>query len=216
MWAYHPQINRDASTFDNFFSIFSKIGFQIEAILNEVPYGIPKYFIGKLPTLQWRILDRTSRLLTSPIGTISFFPTLTFNPVKAWKQDKANLVDNSCSLEVSQNKIVSSANNKWETCTPTEFTAPTWKSRIRLLSVFLKILLKTSIIKRNKSKKNHLVSNHESFQKKPSRDPFTRTEKRTEVTQALIHPLHFTPKPSHPLGSRSFIFPFSNFIVALF
>ena len=29
-----------------------EIGFQIKAILNEVPYGIPKYFICKLPTLQ--------------------------------------------------------------------------------------------------------------------------------------------------------------------
>jgi len=65
---------------DNF---FSKIRFQIEDVLNEFANSIPKYFIGKLPTLPRRILARTSRLFTSPTRTISLFPILTFNLIKA-------------------------------------------------------------------------------------------------------------------------------------
>ena len=91
-------------------------------------------------------------------------------------------MDSNCSLEASQNKIVSSTNNKWEICTPTAFTPPTWNPRIRLhSSAFFKSLLRTSIIKRNNSGDSGSPCLHpREHPKKPSGDPFTRTEKRID------------------------------------
>ena len=160
----------------------------MDAVLNRVPKGMPKYFMGRLPTLQLRILAKASILPTSPIETFSLFPTFTFKPVKAWKQDKASLIATSWSQEASQNKTVSFAKSSCDMRTQIEFTGPTWKLRSKpLSSVFLRIRDKTSISKRKRrGDKGSPFLNPRDLPKKPTGDPFTRIEKWTVEMQALI------------------------------
>ena len=110
----------------NFRSNFSKIGFQIEGDLWGAPNGIPRYVIGKAPTLQPKISAKACTLFTSPIGTISLLATLIFKLVTAWKQSSSSRTCRTCSTFASQNKIVSSANNKWETHSPLPSYHPPW------------------------------------------------------------------------------------------
>ena len=91
-------------------------------------------------------ISQSSQIIHLPDRDNLTLTHINLQPVKAWKHTTI-LIDRSCSLEASQNNIVSSANNKWEMRTPIEFTSPTWKPQS---SIFLRVLLKTSIIKRKR------------------------------------------------------------------
>ena len=134
---------------------------------------------------------------TSPTGTISLLPTFTFKPVIASKKINTILKYNNWSLDASQNRIVSSANKRWEICKPPLALGLAWNPlRKSPSSVLLNNLLNTSITNKNKrGDKGSPWRRPRELAKKPAGDPLISTEKWTVVIQAFIHLPHFSPNP---------------------
>ena len=127
------------------------------------------------------------------IPNITYPHNLTLTTIDSQAHDsfkKTNTIQmyNNCSLEASQNKIMSSA-KRWEIFKPPYLWDLAWKPPS---SVLFKNLLNTSIIKRNNN--GDRVLPWLIPWELPTGDLFTSIENLTIEIQALIHLPHLAPK----------------------
>ena len=126
--------------------------------------------------------------------TISLFSALTFKPVTVLKQRRSIRTCRICSSSASQNRIVSSANKRCETHTPSPRLPSALKTQSKpARSTLFIILLRTSIIIRNNmGDSGSPCLNPLELPKKSARDPLNKTKNWTVDMQVRIH------LPPHP------------------